>query len=48
MATQGIEVVLEPGEWVRSVSTLLDAAIGKLKPDHSAKDTILQAASPRL
>jgi AraC family transcriptional regulator len=49
MATQGIEVVLElgarrPREWVRNVITLLDAAIGELKPDHSAKDAILQAA----
>jgi len=50
MATQGIEVVLElgprrPREWVRSVIRLLDVAIGELKPDHSAKDAILQAAS---
>jgi AraC family transcriptional regulator len=50
MATQGIEVVPElgarrPREWVRSVITLLDAAIGELNRDHSAKNTILQAAS---
>jgi AraC-like DNA-binding protein len=34
-----------PREWVQRVITLLDAAVGELNRDHSAKDTILQAAS---
>jgi len=34
-----------PREWVQRVITLLDAAVGELNQDHSAKDTILQAAS---
>ena len=34
-----------PSEWVQRVITLLDAAVGELNRDHSAKDTILQAAS---
>src|SRR5215469_8584383 len=34
-----------PCEWVQRVITLLDAAVGELNQDHSAKDTILQAAS---
>jgi len=32
-------------EWVQPVIALLDAAIGELNRDHSAKGTILQAAS---
>ena len=34
-----------PSEWVQRVITLLDAAVGELNRDHSAKDTILQATS---
>ena len=34
-----------PREWVQRVITLLDAAVGELNRDHSAKDTILQATS---
>ena len=35
----------KPHAWVKRVITLLDAAIGELDRDHSAKGTILQAAS---
>ena len=50
MAKEGMGAISElsttgPREWVRRVITLLDAAVGELSRDHSAKDTILQAAS---
>jgi len=50
MAKEGMGAISElsttgPREWVRRVITLLDAAVGELNRDHSAKDTILQAAS---
>ena len=50
MAKEGMGAISElsttgPREWVQRVITLLDAAVGELNRDHSAKDTILQAAS---
>ena len=50
MAKEGMGAISElsttgPREWVRRVITLLDAAVGELSRDHSAKDTILEAAS---
>ena len=50
MAKEGMGAIWElstrgPREWVQRVITLLDAAVGELNQDHSAKDTILQAAS---
>lgn len=50
MANEGIEAILElsarrPRECVKRVISLLDTAIGELNRDHSAKCTILQAAS---
>jgi AraC-like DNA-binding protein len=50
MAKEGMGAIWElsargPREWVQRVITLLDAAVGELNRDHSAKDTILQAAS---
>ena len=50
MAKEGMGAISElsttgPREWVQRVITLLDAAVGELSRDHSAKDTILEAAS---
>jgi AraC family transcriptional regulator len=49
MANEGIGAILElsarPRECVKRVILLLDAAVGELNRDHSAKCTILQAAS---
>jgi AraC family transcriptional regulator len=50
MANEGIGAILElsanrPRECVKRVISLLDTAIGALNRDHSAKCTILQAAS---
>jgi AraC-like DNA-binding protein len=50
MAKEGMGAISELStkgarEWVQRVITLLDAAVGELNRDHSAKDTILQAAS---
>ena len=50
MAKEGMGAISElsttgPREWVQRVITLLDAAVGELNRDHSAKDTILQATS---
>jgi len=50
MAKEGMGAISElsttgPREWVRRVITLLDAAVGELSRDHSAKDTILEATS---
>ena len=50
MAKEGMGAISElsttgPREWVQRVITLLDAAVGELNRDHSAKDTILEAAS---
>ena len=35
----------KPREWVKRVITLLDSAIGELNRDHSAKGTLVEAAS---
>ena len=50
MAREGIGASLEltsrkPREWVQRVITLLDSAIGELNRDHSAKGTLVEAAS---
>jgi len=50
MAKEGMGAISElstrgPREWVQRVITLLDTAVGELNRDHSAKDTILEAAS---
>jgi len=50
MSREGIGASVEltsrkPRVWVKRVITLLDAAIGELNGDHSAKCTLLEAAS---